>query len=845
MTDQANSALPNDYPIIKELGRGGMGKVYLAKDNKLQRDVALKKLHKECSPSNIIHEARLLAKINHPNVVQVHNILEEESNVSIVMEYVEGITLDKVIKERHISLEQKLQWLYQLSLGLSAAHSQDVIHCDLKPSNILVDYNNQIKIADFGIAQLIRADESADSNYGSLAYMAPEVIMENNHTKASDLFSFGVIAFQLLTGQHPFGNLSPQKTSERILNNEKIEPNHLTEEMPKPLILLIVQLLSHKKEQRPQSAQVVSDSLKQLLVLEQQREILSQETQPFTKPVNDLSDKSHIKNRVIKILSIILVALAALIITFSFFLQPQDSSRNLVILPPHVTNTDDSYPEQNYLVRSTIDSALRNYAINALQLDLVGYDESNSAGSGLPTVAKATGASDILTTRVDCHGVQCDVVFSRADNNGKVISQIDWMMPFQNISDIYLISQQKISTLFPEISNTIARTGMNDPKNYESYIQLYQSVRIDGSYNQETLKHLSSLIDKEPHFYPAYTLYRELALNLYEQTQEESYLENLEFILTNSPSSYRLSHHGATNYFWLAVSRNQYKQAERWITRVKQQGASELRTRELESYLYFSTSQYSKAIESYQKALQLRTSTLMLYNLSLTYWFSGDILLAKNNLMKILKLTPEDYFSNQFLASIELFEGNTKKAIPLYKKLIEDNPQSIDLNNLSLAYLINGEALEALKFAQQAVKLNPNHSTWTLNLADVLWLNGQTTEARKYYQQVIKLRENSPDFKSLLETAQAYVHTKNPTAAVKALDEARQLSPDNGELFYTSALVLSVLQENTSATLQVERALEKGIGVRWFNLTWFDNLCSDTLFIDLMKQHNNAQRCII
>ena len=206
------------YSRQRLLGEGGMGKVYLAQDNQLQRPVAIKELTYQSQEGGVNHalqEARLLARVSHTNIIQIYNVHDEGDHISLVMEYFNSKTLTQFQLETYCTLIQKLDLLQQIAAGLAAAHKSGVVHCDLKPSNILVNDQGLLKLTDFGIALLTSHEnnEQADSSmgddntvpqYGSLLFMSPEQIKQQAVDYRTDIFSLGILAYQLIVGTHPF-----------------------------------------------------------------------------------------------------------------------------------------------------------------------------------------------------------------------------------------------------------------------------------------------------------------------------------------------------------------------------------------------------------------------------------------------------------------------------------------------------------------------------------------------------------------------------------------------------------------------------------------------------------------
>lgn len=207
------------YEIIEELGRGGFGIVYKAKDCVLDRFVALKVLHSQLSvnPEFITHfaqEARLAAKLGHPNLVPVYDFDQREGHAFIVMGYMENGSLkDHLEKYGAISPGRVKTMLEQIASGLAYAHERDIIHRDLKPGNILIDANGMARISDFGFAKALQADSLSISIGGGMlgtpAYMAPEVWGGETATPASDVYSLGCIAHEMLTGEQLFKGETP------------------------------------------------------------------------------------------------------------------------------------------------------------------------------------------------------------------------------------------------------------------------------------------------------------------------------------------------------------------------------------------------------------------------------------------------------------------------------------------------------------------------------------------------------------------------------------------------------------------------------------------------------------
>ncbi len=200
------------YKIIEKIGEGGMGVVYKAEDSKLDRIVALKFLPQHLTTTDterarFLQEAKAAAALNHPNVCVIHEIHDSADEPFIVMEYVDGQTIRDIVGARGtVPLDDALKYAIQIAEALEEAHNNGIVHRDIKSENIMLNAKNQIKVMDFGLAKLkgsLKLTKSS-STVGTLAYMAPEQIHGHKADGRADIFSFGVVLFEMLTGELPF-----------------------------------------------------------------------------------------------------------------------------------------------------------------------------------------------------------------------------------------------------------------------------------------------------------------------------------------------------------------------------------------------------------------------------------------------------------------------------------------------------------------------------------------------------------------------------------------------------------------------------------------------------------------
>jgi len=256
------------YQITEKLGEGGMGIVYKAEDTRLERNVAIKFLPENLArdqdeKNRLIREARAAAALNHPNISTIYAIEEKGDELFIVMEYIDGQDLSTIIKERMLTTEETLQFAIPLCNGLQAAHDQGIIHGDIKSSNIMLNQQGLLKIMDFGLATFLghQSNNFSDSTRGTPVYMSPEHAMGAEIDQRSDIWSFGVVIYEMLTGQLPFQGEYNQVIIYSIINSD---PEPFDEEIPETFQNIILRCLEKEADKRFQSMREIHELLVQI-----------------------------------------------------------------------------------------------------------------------------------------------------------------------------------------------------------------------------------------------------------------------------------------------------------------------------------------------------------------------------------------------------------------------------------------------------------------------------------------------------------------------------------------------------------------------------------------------------
>jgi serine/threonine protein kinase/Tfp pilus assembly protein PilF len=263
----ANTTLSH-YRIVSKIGEGGMGEVYLAQDTKLDRKVAIKFLSAtlvsdQQAKKRLVREAQAAAKLDHPNICAIHEVSEEDGCSFIVMQYVEGDTLDVRMRRKPLDSSESLSIASQVADAFTEAHAHGIIHRDIKPSNIIITPRGKVKVLDFGLAKIVKSDVAVDTEgetamlltqtgvvMGTAPYMSPEQLRAEQLDCRSDIFSFGTVLYEIVSGRRPFEAKSMAELTSAILTRD---PPPLRGVMPAGLEPLILKCLAKEALRRYQT----------------------------------------------------------------------------------------------------------------------------------------------------------------------------------------------------------------------------------------------------------------------------------------------------------------------------------------------------------------------------------------------------------------------------------------------------------------------------------------------------------------------------------------------------------------------------------------------------------------
>jgi len=351
--------IDNRYEIIKSIGEGGMANVYLGYDTILERQVAVKILRGDLSDDEKFirrfqREANSASSLRHPNIVEMYDVGEDDGKYFIVMEYVDGKTLKSLIKKRGpLNLSEAIDIMLQLTSGIACAHQSYIIHRDIKPQNVLILEDGRVKITDFGIAMALNNNELTQTNsvMGSVHYLPPEQASGSSSTIKSDIYSLGILMFELLTGKVPFKGENAVEIAIKHMKNPIPSVCAFNSSIPQSVENIILKACAKNPKNRYDSVSEMYEDLKKCLetdVMQNERIVYKyneheneeSKTMPSKEVKNNKPDKSDkIINMILKVLGTVTVLIIIVILVFILIFS--SDSKTEVVVPNNLVGLSE------------------------------------------------------------------------------------------------------------------------------------------------------------------------------------------------------------------------------------------------------------------------------------------------------------------------------------------------------------------------------------------------------------------------------------------------------------------------------------------------------------------------
>ncbi|MGL6159058.1 protein kinase domain-containing protein [Microbulbifer sp.] len=834
------------YLVTGRLGSGGMGVVYLATDERLGRQVAIKRLVKNPSSSSahlrIRQEALLLAQLNHSNIVQIYDVVEERDDVALVMEYVDGCSLTHWQRERNPGLIQKVRLLKQICSGLSRAHSVGIIHRDLKTDNILIDSDNTAKIGDFGIAKNWRetSDLTREQHIaGSWGAMSPEQAQGKPLDNRSDLFSLGVLAYQLLCGQNPFGHCeSPYVLVDRIVNSQHPPASKLNPELPGALSQLLDRLLAKDPAQRPLNAASVVAELEAIAVSLENRGSGFSGSRTVTITVEDYHRRKQQGGG--KYRKFIAATAASLLMggAIALFAYTQHTSEGKYIALVSPMDNPEA-PREVRLLTGSVMNALAEALSDRRGLYLVPVSESQRLrGLPLRKQAQTLNTQLLLNPEISCDTSFCDLSLEVIDaQNFSVVANRSISVSLDSYLGSFEKTFQQVGYLLPDHPSRQQRPQYEiAEEDYKRYLELAE-YPFDERNIATYLETLEELQQKAPYFPHIYELYSEQAFkDRYHNLNMES-VDRLRQFLSKAPPQIANTPEIISARLIQAQTEADWQEADRQLQRLKPAIADEASFYHRKAIYLHLRGEYQQALEASNRSLEHRTSTNYLVQKAMALSFLGDMKSARPVLRQALEIDDTYIDAISLLAANDLDMGNTAEVVHLLTSVDRQLLSPLDTYNLCTAQYLEKNFAEADPCFEELLQINPDDTEPLLFRAEMARAQGRESLARELTEQAVQKTLTREGWENKLILALAYAQMGRHQQAVETLIKVRRQARDDTYVNHIRAQIYITTGDLVSAEAHIRRTLELGQSPIWYHTSRFAKICTHGGFADLRTEY--------
>jgi tetratricopeptide (TPR) repeat protein/tRNA A-37 threonylcarbamoyl transferase component Bud32 len=810
------------YRVTRPLGRGGMGAVYLAHDTRLDREVALKlfsgpEATSATAREQVMAEARAAASINHPHIAAVHDVLEVDGQVAIVFEYVQGETLAERLRRGRLMPDETVRIALQLTDALTAAHNHGIIHRDLKPANIALTSNGVVKVLDFGVARVMPSEPDAVDGavttvagfVGTLGYAAPEQCLGQSADARADVFSLGVVLYEMLTLRRPFAGTDAVSVMQAMLAAEPPRVRTLHPEVPAELDGLIARMLASDAAKRPASAQQVRDVLQSLAPTNLGR-------------AGALSAKPR---RWIAALLVAAAITAGLLgpMVWRRSPAPADGPPVVAVLP--LTNATGDQGN-DYVALGVADSLITRLAAlpSVTVLSRSAVADPRLRKSNLGALARELDASYLVDGSVQQAADQLRISLSLVRSDGSVAWADTVEGPFTSIFDLQTrLASALGQALAVQLSAADRASLAEQPTMSAAALAAYWRGRAlldrrDVAGNLDAaIASFEEAARLDPRYAAAHAARGEALWSRYLGTRSA---DDARAATEAGTTALRLDPDSPEVRYTLAVTLAGSGQLDAALEEL--QRALALRPNfedariELGSILA-RMGKTDEALAEFRAVSAVRPNYAAPHDaMGLSLYEAGRFAEAAAAFERVTALQPDNAVAHQRVGVAYQALGDNDNALKWYDKALSIRPYPQAYSNIGAIHHQRGEYARAVEAYRKAIDLRPNARETHRNLGDAYSKMGRTADAQQAYRRAIALTEedlrvNPRDARTLASLALYLQKAGSGQQALNRLGEALKIGPTDFEVLRRAAQVHALAGRTEAALDALEAALRQGL----------------------------------
>ncbi len=867
LPDDLSGTKVGRFVVGHKLGAGGMGEVYYAEDTKLHRPVALKRLFPELRPSSktrqrILQEAQRASALSSEYIASIYDVLEEDNEILLVMEYVDGSTLRRRLENiGRLPLNSFLPVAVQCAEALAEAQQKGILHRDVKPENIMLTSAGHVKILDFGLARqfavasptamTVSTESQSLGCVGTLGYMAPEVLLEQELDARTDLFSLGIVFYEMLTGRHPFDTHKPVVTTDHILHAQPPPMKTLVADVPTELERIVFKMLAKSPDERYATA---ADLLIDLRAVQHEVE------HPSISPKH-LPTRRWLKNPARLGIRLIVVALVFSVLSGAFrhwksWLDIPDlpAKKNLAVLPFAAAGTDPDARAFSQGLAETLTAKLTQLT-DRYPLQVVSPSEIRTLTSAsIEQVRANLGANLVLEGSFHQSGTKVRVNYNLVDAQTQRVLRADSITA--DAADPFALEDRVVNSalraldleLSAQERSLLASRGTTQPMAYDfymrgrGYLQEYQKPENIES----AIQLFSRALESDPNFALGYAGLGESYWQKYQHTHDGEWVAKaLEACQRANTTGFG---HNCLGTVYNGTGK--YEDAASEFQHVLQTDRTNDDAYRGLAFAYEHLAKMTDAEDTYRRAISTRPEYWAGYSwLGAFFYREARYSEAAQMFAEVIKLAPDNARGYSNLCGAYIMAARYGEAVPACEQSARITPIQDAYSNLGTAYFYQRRFPEASRAYEQAVKLDDRQRSSWGNLGDAYyWDARHRQDSVAAYRRAIALGEeelhvNSRDALLLSYLAVYHAMLQEKQLAWANLHQALALDSAEAEVQLNAALVANQLEDQSIAMRSLRKALDAGISASLIlSYPNFDNLHSNKQFEQLLQEKNPAMQ---